>query len=172
LALEIILRNAVVAGIGGGIAAAVLIGLTIMSFYALTQLQLSPRSVGNFDFKTLSMDVQLDACNPTSYPASFDKVVLVLYYQSEEFLTVELKGNTIMPNQDITLDGKLDISEELDYWKVYNIFSSFNESDLSLKATLTTNIIGFIPFSQSKEFNYADFRELLLSPNATQYSCT
>ena len=165
------MRKAVAAGIGGGIAAAVLISITIMSFYAITQLQLSPRSVGNFDFKTLSMDVQLDACNPTSYPATFDKVTLVLYWQSEEFLTVTLKGSTIMPNQAITLNGKLDISEDLDYWKVYNIFASFNESDLSLKVTLTTNIMGFIPFSQSKEFNYADFRELLLSPNATQYSC-
>jgi len=167
---QIILRKAVAASIGGGIAA-ILIGLTIMSFYAITQLQLTPRSVGNFDFKTLSMDVQLDACNPTSYPASFDKVVLVLYWQSEEFLTVTLKGNTIMPSQAITLNGKLDIADELDYWKVYNIFASFNESDLSLKVTLTTNILGFIPFSQSKEFNYTDFRELLLSPNATQYSC-
>jgi len=167
---QIILRKAVAASIGGGIAA-ILIGLTIMSFYAITQLQLTPRSVGNFDFKTLSMDVQLDACNPTSYPASFDKVILVLYWQSEEFLTVTLKGNTIMPSQAITLNGKLDIADELDYWKVYNIFASFNESDLSLKVTLTTNILGFIPFSQSKEFNYTDFRELLLSPNATQYSC-
>jgi len=168
LTLEIILRKAVAASIGGGITAAVLVGLTILSFYAITQLQLTPRSVGNFDFKTLSMDVQLDACNPTSYPASFDKVILVLYWQSEEFLTVTLKGNTIMPSQAITLNGKLDIADELDYWKVYNIFASFNESDLSLKVTLTTNILGFIPFSQSEEFNYTDFRELLLSPNATQ----
>jgi hypothetical protein len=165
------LRKAIAAGIGGGIVAAILVGLTIMSFYALTQLQLTPKSVGNLDFKTLSMDVQLDACNPTSYPASFDKVVLLVYYQSEEFMTVTLKGSTIMPNQAITLNGKLDISEDLDYWKVYNIFSSFNESDLSLKATLITNIVGFVPFSQSKEFNYTDFREMLLSPNLTQYSC-
>jgi len=165
------LRKAVAAGIGGGIAAAVLVALTFMSFYSLTQLQLSPRSVGNFDFETLSMDVQLDACNPTPYPASFDKAALVLYWHTEEFLTVSLKGNTIMPNQAITLHGKLDISEDLDYWKVYNIFASFNESDLSLKITLTANIIGIIPFSQSKEFNYVDFRESLLSPNVTQYSC-
>lgn len=165
------MRKAVAAGIGGGIAVAVLVALTITSFYALTQLQLTPRSVGNLDFKTLSMDVQLDACNPTSLPTSFDKVELVLYWQSEEFLTVTLKGSTIMPNQEVTLNGKLDISEDLDYWKVYNIFSSLNESDLSLKATLVTNVMGFIPFSQSKEFNYAEFRELLLSPNVTQYSC-
>ena len=165
------MRKAIVAGIGGGIAVAIFAAVTIMSFYALTQLQLTPRSVGNFDFQTLSMDVELDACNPTSYPASFDEVTLVLYWQSEEFLTVTLKGDTIMPNRDITLNGKLDINDDLDYWKVYNIFSSFNEDDLSLKITLVSNIMGFIPFSQSKEFNYADFRELLLSPNAAQYLC-
>jgi hypothetical protein len=168
----IILRKIVLAGICVSVVIVVLVGITAMSFYALTQLQLSPRSVGNFDFKTLSLDVQLDACNPTSYPASFDEVILVLYYQSEEFLTVNLKGDTIMPNKAVTLNGKLDISDQLDYWKVYNIFSSFNESDLSLDATVVTNIVGVVPFSQTKHFDYTDFRALLLSPSVTQYSCT
>lgn len=165
------MRKAIIAGIGGGTAVAIFIGLTAMSFYALTQLQLTPRSVGNFDFKTLSLDVELNACNPTTFPASFNKVELVLYWQSEEFLTVTLKGNTIMPNQDATLNGKLALNQDLDYWKAYWIFASFNESDLSLKITLTTNVMGFIPYSQSKMFDYAEFRELLLSPNVTQYSC-
>ena len=165
------MRKAVIVGIGGGIAVAIFVGLTAMSFYALTQLQLAPRSVGNFDFKTLSLDVELNACNPTVFPTSFDKAILVIYWQSEEFLTVTLKGDAIMPNQDITLNGKLALNQNLDYWKAYWIFASFNESDLSLKIILDTNIVGFIPYSQSKMFNYTEFRELLLSPSVTQYSC-
>ena len=172
------------AGIGGGIAILVIV-LIVMQYYALSnlqELQFSPKSVGNFDVATFSLGIQIDACNPTPFPTGFDKIVFELdnihnnnwnVTESKEFATMTLQGDTIMPNKAVTLNGKIHINAETveDWWKIYNVFTSLSHESITLKVTVETKVFGFVPISVKKDFNYDQFVALLVSPQATQFSC-
>lgn len=180
------MRKKVSVGIGGGIATAVVV-LIVMQYYALNNLQavqFSPRSVGNFDKTTLSLDVEIDACNPTQFPTGFDKIVFELsnlhndnYHPPEmkEFATMILRGDTLIPMQTTTLHGKIQINTETipleNWWNAYKSFTSLNTDDINLKVTVETRVFGLVPLSVNKDFNYDEFIALLIAPQATQFSC-
>ncbi len=161
--------------------------LVVMQYYALSNLQevqFSPRSVGNFDKNTLSLDVQIDACNPTQFPTGFDRIVFELSNlhsdnknppEMKEFATMILQGNTLIPMQATTLHGKININTETipleNWWNAYKSFTSLNTDDVTLKVTVETKVFGFVPLSVNKAFNYEEFVALLVAPRATQFSC-
>ena len=179
------MRKAAGAGIAGGVAVAVVV-VIIMQYYALSnlqELQFSPRSVGNFDKTTLSLDIQIDACNPTQFPTGFDKMLFELdnlhndnynVPEMKEFATMTLQGDTLMPKEAVTLPGKIHINAETveNWWQAYNIFTGLNQNDITLKVTLETKAFGFVPVSVNRNFNYNEFVALVVSPQATQFSCT
>jgi len=181
---KILVRKVVVAGIGGGIAVVIIV-VAIMQYYALNnlqELQFSPRSVGNFDAKTLSLDIQIDACNPTQFPTGFDIIRFELdkvhsnnynVTATKEFATMILQGNTLMPKQAATLHGKIHINADSveDWWKTYNVFTSLNTNDITLKVTVDTRLFGFVPFSVNQNFNYDQFVALLVARQGTQFYC-
>ena len=174
----------VVAGIGGGIAVVIIIAV-IIQYYSLINLQkvqFIPRSVGNFDAEALTLDVDIDACNPTQFPTSFDKMRFELdnfhsnnYNVSgtKEFATMILQGDTIMPNKAVTLHGSIQINAETveNWWKIYNVFTSLDTNNINLQVTVEAKLFGFIPFSVNENFNYEQFVALLVSSKATQFSC-
>ncbi len=178
------MRKVVVAGIGGVIAI-VIIAASILQYYALNnlqELQFNPRSVGNFDAKDLSLDIQIDACNPTQYPTGFDKMRFELdnvhnnnhnITETKEFATMILQGDTLMPKKAATLHGKIHINAESveEWWKIYNVFTSLDTNDITLKVTVETRLFGFVPFSVNQDFNYDQFVALLVARQATQFSC-
>ena len=180
---KIVLRKAAGASIAGGIAVAVVV--IIMQYYALSnlqELQFSPRSVGNFDKTTLSLDIQIDACNPTQFPTGFDKILFELdnihsnnynVTTTKEFASMILRGGTLMPKEAVTLHGKIRINAETveDWWKIYNTFTALNTNYITLKVTVETKVFGFVPISVNEDFNYDEFVALLVSPRATQFSC-
>jgi len=178
-----VLRKSVGAAIGG----VVVVVVIIMQYYALNglqELQFSPRSVGNFDKTTLSLDIQIDACNPTQFPTGFDKMLFELdnlhndNYNvpvMKQFATMILQGDTLMPMQATTLRGKIQINTETipleNWWNAYKSFTSLNTDYITLKVTVETKLFGFLPFSVNKDFNYDEFVALLVSQQATQFSC-
>ena len=170
------MRRIVIAGIAAIIVVAIAV-IAVLQYYALSNLQeiqFSPRSLGNFDFDRYTMDIQIDACNPTDFPTGFDEMRFQLDNRSTEFATMTLRGNTLMPGEPVILHGQLRIkSESVEHfwWKIYNIFTSFNPDNLSLKVTLETRILGFIPVSVERDFNYDEFVALLVAPQSTQFSC-
>ena len=170
-----LMRKVVGAGIGGGIAVVIVV-VVIMQYYALNnlqELQFSPRSVGNFDAKTLTLDVQIDACNPTPFPTGFDDMRFELDYKSKEFANMIVQGKTLMPKQATVLNGKIHINADTveNWWQAYNIFTGLNQNDINLKVTLQTKAFVFVPVSVGKDFTYNQFVALVLSPQATQFSC-
>ncbi len=170
------MRRIVIAGIAAIIVVAIAV-IAVLQYYALSnlqQIQFSPRSLGNFDFEAYTLDMQIDACNPTEFPTGFDQIRFQLDNRSKEFASLTLQGDTLMPKEAVTLNGQLRInaeSVEHFWWKVYNIYTSFNPDNLSLKVTLETRILGLIPVSVDRDFNYDEFVALLVSPQATQFSC-
>lgn len=181
------LRKKVGAGIGVGVAVVVVI-LVVMQYYSLNnlqELQFSPRSVGNFDKDTLSLDVEIDACNPTQFPTGFDQIVFELSNlhnnlrdapEMKEFANMTLHGDILMPNQATTLKGKIFINPETipveNWWNAYKSFTSLNPDTINLRVTLEATAFGFVPVSVNKDFNYWEFVALLVAPRATEFSCT
>ena len=177
------LRKSVGAAIGG----VVVVVVIIMQYYALNglqELQFSPRSVGNFDKTTLSLDIQIDACNPTQFPTGFDKMLFELdnlhndNYNvpvMKQFATMILQGDTLMPMQATTLRGKIQINTETipleNWWNAYKSFTSLNPDSIILNVTLETKAFGFVPVSVNKDFTYYEFVALLVAPRAMEFSC-
>lgn len=180
------MRKKVSAGIGGGIAVVAVL-LIVMQYYALINLQeiqFSPRSVGNFDKNTLSLDVEIDACNPTQFPTGFDRIKFELSNlhsnlrdapEMKEFANMTLQGDILMPMQASTLRGKIHINPETipleNWWNAYKSFTSLNPDTINLKVTLETKVFGFVPFSVNRDFNYWEFIALLIAPRASEFSC-
>jgi hypothetical protein len=178
------MRSVVVIGLGSGMAAVVIVAV-ILQYYMLNNLQevqFRPRSVGNFDARALTLDVEIEACNPTQFPTSFDTMRFKLenlhsnnynVTEHKEFATLILKGNTIMPKKAVILHGIIGINAETveDWWKIYNVFTSLNTNVVNLKVVVETKLFGFVPFSVNENFNYDQFVALLVSSKATQFSC-
>jgi hypothetical protein len=180
------LRRKVSVSIGVGVAAVVVV-LIVMQYYALNnlqELQFSPRSVGNFDKDTLSLDVEIDACNPTPFPTGFDQIQFELSNlhnnlrdapEMKEFANMTLQGEVLMPMEASTLRGKIRINTDTipleNWWNTYKSFTSLNPDTINLKVTVETKVLGFIPLSVNKDFNYWEFVALLISPRAAEFSC-
>ena len=169
------MRKEVAVSIGGGIAVVVVVAI-IIQHYALNNLQevqFSPRSVGDFDEDALTLGVEIDACNPTSLPTGFDKMLFVLDYKSKEFASMVVQGGTLMPKQAMVLHGRIHINADTveNWWQAYNIFTGLNHEDINLKVTMQAKAFGFIPVSAERNFSYDQFVAMVVSPQATQFSC-
>jgi len=170
------LQKIFVASIAGGIGVVVIV-IVIIQYYALNNLQevqFSPNSVGSFYADTLALDVFIDACNPTSFPTGFDKMRFELDYKEKEFANMEVEGKTLMPGQATTLQGKIRINADTveNWWQAYNIFTGLSHEYINLKVTLDAKAFGLIPVSAERNFSYDEFVALIVSPQATQFSCS
>lgn len=161
--------------VGVGVAIAVVIAVIIQhySLVSLEEVQFSPNSVGNFDTEALALDVFIDACNPTQFPTGFDKVQFELDYKGKEFANMVVQGHTVMPKQVTTLHGKIHINADTveNWWQAYNVFTGLEHQYINLKVTVDAKAFGFIPVSAEKNFDYDEFVALVVSPQATQFSC-
>ncbi len=169
------MRKAVRIGIGVAIAIAIVISVIIQhySLVSLEKVQFSPNSVGSFDSQALTLDVFIDACNPTQFPTGFDKMQFELDYKSKEFADMVVQGGTIMPKQSTTLHGKIHINADTveNWWQAYNVFTGLEHQYINLKVNVYAKAFGFIPVSAERNFDYDEFVALVVSPEATQFSC-
>jgi hypothetical protein len=169
------MRKVLVAGIGGAIAVAVVISVIIQhySLVSLQEVQFSPNSVGSFDSEALTLDVFIDACNPTQFPTGFHTMQFELDYKGKEFAHMTVQGDTVMPKQSTTLQGKIHINADTveNWWQAYNVFTGLEHQYINLKVTVDAKAFGFIPVSAEKNFDYDEFVALVVSPEATQFSC-
>ncbi|MCI0560333.1 MAG: zinc ribbon domain-containing protein [Nitrososphaera sp.] len=164
--------------IGAGAALAVIIASFVGSSHALNNMQFRIREVSGFDFGSLSSSVKLEACNPTAFPASFDKFSAVVNYRSAEFARMTVDGGTVMPYQASTFDGELKLSAQqvsgliLELGKaVGGGGTGYDESDIALKMTTDAKVLGVFPSSQTREFTFEEFQQFMSTQRADKYLC-
>ncbi len=175
-----------IAGGAGGIVAIFVVAL-VVNYYAVSNLQFRAQEgdSGDFDFTKFSASALIDACNPTAFPASFERYTVDVYYRDENFATMMIDGATIMPNDSETLHGTVDINGEmiagLLLQGLADAFSgeseqqpAFGEEDITATATLETKLLGIIPISQTEEIDLSDSdSDGQGMPFSTEeYSCT
>ena len=177
------LNNAVKAGIiVGGIilVIAVYLGLNV---YAISNLQFRGSNVNeinfaNFDMADMSMDVELEVCNPTFIPASFNILKVDIIYKSTNMGTFIMFGKTVLPQSSSIVDGRLK-SNALSMGGLFLEFlkASFtgtkpnvDPNELHYVTTLDAPILGVIPFSISKSYAPTKFWDMIRGQTGN-YSC-
>ena len=163
----------------GAIIAITLVGYSINT-YALSNLQFRSSGGENFDFATFSANVRMEVCNPTSYPASFDKYHMQVFYKEKAFATMDIKGGNISPKQSEILDGDVSIDRgmisDLFIQSLADGFSgtqtpAFNQNDMTVNTTIEAKVLGFIPYTETKSNTMTEFQEIMSSRNSSTYSC-
>jgi hypothetical protein len=167
-------------GIGSGVLIVALIVSISLNYYALSNLQFRARQAENFDFATMSMDVLFEACNPTTIPAGFDKLQMVVYYKDRDFATLTVHGGTLPPNQITVLRGNMAFNAQVVTGLFIQAFvdafseqqTQLDQQDMTVKTILDAKMMGIFPFSQSRTFTMVEFQEFMASSERSgEFSC-
>lgn len=164
--------------VGAVVAVAVLAGMFFANNYALSSLQYRVTEVSIFDFATLSSDVKLEACNPTAFPAAFDKFSAIVYYKQGELGRITVDGGTVMPYQASTYDGDLKVNSQIVRGFILALTdaiggkdSPYDENDITLTVTTDGKILGIVPYTATEEISFSEFQQFMGAQQADQYSC-
>ncbi|HEY7733282.1 MAG TPA: hypothetical protein VIB07_00655 [Nitrososphaera sp.] len=164
--------------IGAVAAIAILLVNFIGMSYALGSMQFRIREVSGIDLASLSSSVKLEACNPTVFPASFDKFSTEVNYRNGQFASMAVDGGYVMPYQSSQFDGKLRLNTQTVSGLIFALADAvggrdtpYNENDISLKMTVDAKILGFIPYSQTRQFAFAEFKEFMSAQKSDEYFC-
>jgi len=138
------------------------IGMIAASYYAnsyaLNSMPFRVREVTDFDFNTLSSSMQVDACNLTAFPATFDRFEATMNYQRDDFASMPIDGGTVMPYQSTSLDGRPALNANTVSGLIIAFAAAmagqdtaYNEDNISLTMTVDARVMGIVPYSQTHE---------------------
>lgn len=163
-------------------AAIAVVALVIAGFfansYAFGNLQFRIKDVSGFDYASLSSKVQLDACNPSAFPASFDKFNAVIRYRGGDFATMSVNGGTVMPYQPAHFDGRLGLDAQTVSGLIVAFAdaldgrnTAYNEDDISMTMTVDAKLLGIVPYSQTRDFTFSEFKQAMSLQKNAEYAC-
>ena len=165
--------------VGAGVALVVLMAALFASNYALNSMQYRLASVSAFDYTSLTSQVKLEACNPTAFPAGFDRFSAIVDYRRSEFARITIDGGSVMPYQSSTFDGELKLSAQTVSGLIIALAdalggtgSGYDENDISLKMTVDAKVLGIMPYSQTREFTFVEFQQFMSTQQAEHYLCS
>jgi hypothetical protein len=138
------------------------IGMIAASYYAnsyaLNSTPFRVREVTDFDFNTLSSSMQVDACNLTAFPATFDRFEATMNYQRDDFASMPIDGGTVMPYQSTSLDERPALNANTVSGLIIAFAAAmagqdtaYNEDNISLTMTVDARVMGIVPYSQTHE---------------------
>ena len=149
-----------------------------INFYALSNLQFRMYSVDEFDFFDLSMGNQFEVCNPTFFPASFNKLEIDILYKNSNLATQTVWGQNIPSMTPTVLDGQVKLNGE----SLLQLFlasmgssfggqgANFDPNQMRFNGKLDALILGIIPFSVSQTFSTDEFIQIMQG-NSGKWSC-
>lgn len=168
-------------GIGASAFIAIVVASIFVNYYTLNNLQFRGNTAESIDFATLSMDMKIDACNPTPIPTRFDKFTIAVNYRGEEFATMMINGKTIPPYQTTILDGRMSVNGEAFAGLFMKTLAdglagrqgqSFEqEEDMTVVTTIDSRALGFIPISDRKSLAMSEFQQQMQQDDEDQFSC-
>lgn len=165
------------AGIGLGIIIVLFVAYLGLNVYAISSLQFRNHQAGKFDFADMSMDTQLEACNPTFFPASFNKFNVDMIYKATDFGTFSVYGTTIPPHSSSIVDARLRVNAQAVLGFTFSALGSaitgkntFDQNQVHLNANLDAPILDIIPFSINKSYSLDEFRGII-SGQGGKFDC-
>jgi hypothetical protein len=165
-------KKVVLAFIVVGAAMALVVAGFFANSYAFSSLQFKIRDASGFDYNSLSSAASVEACNPTAFPASFDRLEAVMHYRGGDFAVLSINGGSVPPYKSSMFAGTMEpagesVSGLLVAFPdvVAGTDTAYNEEDISLTMTVNGRIMNVVPYSHSSVFSLSEFRE------AGAYSC-
>jgi len=104
------MRKSAVIGLGIGIPVVLILIILGLNMFAISNLQFRGQSIESLDIVDMSADTKFEICNPTFFPASFEKLEIAMNYKSTNFGTFTMWGKTIQPQSPILVDGRVNVN--------------------------------------------------------------
>jgi hypothetical protein len=144
--------------------------------HAFSSLQFRIGGASDFDYNSLSSTVSVDACNPTAFPASFDRLEAVMHYRGGDFAVLSVDGGSLTPYGSSAFAGTIEpvgksVSGVLVAFPdaIAGGDTAYNEEDISLTLTVDGRIMNIVPYSHSRVFSFPEFGAM--SMQGEEYSC-
>ena len=157
--------------IAAGVAVAVFVALLAANSYANASLQYRSQGAQGFNFSDSTADVAMDVCNPTPFPAGFDRLAFVAFYGDSQFAEMEFRDAEIAASSQAEVDGTLDVDGRAVLAAVFQGFAdSLNGEevegdDIKVRMTSESRLLGFVPSSQSVEMSGGEFSDMMNGEN-------
>jgi hypothetical protein len=155
----------------GAAAVAIFVSLLAASSYANASLQYRSRGAQGYNLAQSSTDIAMDVCNPTPFPAGFDRLQFVATYKDSDFATMKFEGGSVPPNKATTVDGALQVNGRAALAAVFQSFAdslngkSAGDVNMKVKMTSESRLLGLVPMSQSKEMTAGEFSKMMNGKN-------
>lgn len=124
----------------------------------------------SFDYTSIMYGGNVQACNPSNYPANFAKYTFTIFYDSKQLGKFTSSGGVIPPHSKGTIPGKFTADDR----QVAQIFFSFLDTEIGgtdvsrvdankmqVSTTLDYTIIGAVPLSITHEYSGQEFLDMM-----------
>ncbi len=138
--------------------------------YSVSTLQFRPHSGNQYQISPTQIHIQADVCNPSFFPATFNKYEISAFYNSDLIERAELDGRTVLPKSSSTLDGVFVLNTDVVLrLKQENV--TFDPALAKITTTVDAPIFGTIPFSIVKQYTAEQFQGVLGNGPPGSFSC-
>jgi hypothetical protein len=114
--------------------------------------------------------IQSDVCNPSYFPASFNKYEINAFYKTYSIETAYISGSTISPKTYEILNGVFTVNKDA-VTQLQNGNFTFDPNLAHVTTTVDAPIFGLIPFSVAKEYAGDEFQKVLKNGPPDSFSC-
>jgi hypothetical protein len=152
------------------IIAVVVVAYAGLDAYAVTTLQFRPHHGNQYLISQTQMFIQSDVCNPSYFPASFNKYEINAFYKTDSIEIAEISGSTISPKTYEILNGVFTLNKDA-VIKLQQGNFTFDPNQAHVTTTVDAPIFGMIPFSVSKEYAGTEFQQVVKNGPPGSFSC-
>lgn len=154
---------------------AAIIGIIVIAYvstdvYAVSMLQFRPHHGNQYLISQTQLFIQAEVCNPSYFPASFNKYEINAFYQSQSIEKAEISGSIISPKTFTILDGEFNLNQDA-VTKLQQQNATFDPTQAHIITTVDAPIFGVIPFSIVKEYGATQFQQVLKNGTPGGFSC-
>lgn len=128
-----------------------------LNAYSVTMLEFRPHSGDQYRISPTEIHIKADVCNPSFFPASFNKYRITGFYNSQLIERATIEGKTVIPKSPTVLDGVFALNADALY-TIRQTNSSFDPDLAKITTDVDAPIFGIIPFSIVKEYSAKQFQ--------------
>ncbi|MGI0068983.1 MAG: hypothetical protein ACREAN_01865, partial [Nitrosopumilaceae archaeon] len=152
------------------IIAIVVVAYVGLDAYAVTTLQFRPHHGNQYLISQTQMFIQSDVCNPSYFPASFNKYEINAFYKTDSIEVAEISGSTISPKTYEILNGVFTLNKDT-VVKLQQENFTFDPNQAHVTTTVDAPIFGVIPFSVAKEYSGTEFQQVVKNGPPGSFNC-
>ena len=149
---------------------AIVVAYVGLDSYAVSTLQFRPNTSNEYQISPTEIHIQADVCNPSFFPASFNKYEITAFYNSSIIEKAEIGGSTLSSKTMSTVDGVFALNTDA-LFKLKQENATFDPTLAKITTSVDAPIFGIIPFSVVKQYSAEQFHDVLKNGPPGSFSC-